>query len=145
MAGCAPSDEPAATQPQCLRFLDPNGTLGAGDRIIANLRTTGSGELVVNGTAIETDTEIGSYSFVDGHTGSRDLGTSGIKINIDGLSLTQGDKFTLSRSGNNLVLNFSPVPEPASMLAVCGLVVGGFVAVRKLRRKGKPADVTPAA
>jgi hypothetical protein len=41
------------------------------------------------------------------------------------------------------VLVFTPVPEPASLLAVCGLAVGGFALVRRIRRKA--ADVTPAA
>lgn len=113
--------------------IDPNGTLGGGSRVIANL-ATGSGELVVNGNAIETDTEIGAYTFATGNSGLQDLGTSGLKIDISGLSLSDGEKFTLSRTGNDLVLAFTPVPEPAILGVVVAVAATGLAGWRRWRR-----------
>jgi hypothetical protein len=40
-----------------------------------------------------------------------------------------GDRFTLTRSGGNLVLTYTPVPEPVAVLAVfmAGVGVAGYV------------------
>ena len=35
-----------------------------------------------------------------------------------------GDMFALQRSGNNLVLTYTPVPEPAAVLTVCAAGLG---------------------
>jgi hypothetical protein len=61
-------------------------------------------------------------------------GSSGpvmIDVSALGVSLLPGDTFTLSRSGNNLALNYiaSAIPEPALLL---GLAV---VALAVRRRK----------
>ncbi len=122
-------------------IIDPNGTFdGGGNRTLATLSSSAGG-LVVGGTTYNSNADIASYTFTTGDTGLRAFGA--LQFDVTGLGLTQGDQLVLSRSGNNLVLNFSPVPEPASMLALCGLVVGGVVGVRKLRRKA--VEVTPAA
>ncbi len=110
--------------------IDPNGTIG-GERVIANL-ATGSGLLVVGGTTIDNDGVIATYTHADGNNGLQTFGS--LQLDITGLSLTAGDVFTLRRTGNTLVF-VTPVPEPAFLLAVCGLAVGGVVGVRKLRRK----------
>lgn len=112
------------------------GTFTSADKILRN------GGVVADSATDYNGSILGEYV-----VGTGDVNSRAVKIDLStfGQSLNDGDRFVLQRTGNNLVLNFSPVPEPASMLAVCGLVVGGFVAVRKLRRKGKPADVTPAA
>lgn len=115
-------------------IIDPNGSLGGDDRVIAKL-ATGTDKLFVNGTAIDTDAEIGVFEYASGG-GVQNFGTSGLKIDLTGLSLTEGDKFTLRRSGDNLVLNFSPVPEPAAMLgvSVAVLAAGGIIR-RRLAKK----------
>lgn len=56
-------------------------------------------------------------------------------IDPSAMALTDGDKLTLQRSGNSLVLVFTPVPEPAALLAACGLAAGGVALARCLRRK----------
>jgi hypothetical protein len=57
-----------------------------------------------------------------------------------GTSLVAGDAFSLNRVGNTLVLSFTPVPEPGTVLAIacCGLGLGGLV--RRIRRSAtKPS------
>jgi fibronectin-binding autotransporter adhesin len=99
-----------------------------------------------NGNTLQLDA-IGSRpdGFVFG-TYQQGVGASGpVVIDVSNLpTLTAGDKLTLQRSGNNLALTFTPVPEPASVLGVCALLIGGVVGVRKLRR-AKTTRITPAA
>lgn len=105
------------------------GTFSNGNSILLDATATTDGQI------------LGEYTYGAGTPNS-----GPIQLDVAGLpTLLDDSKLTLMRSGNNLVLSFSPVPEPASLLTVCGLVIGGVVAVRKLRRKVARADVTPAA
>lgn len=104
------------------------GTFSNGNNILLDAVATTNGQV------------LGEYIYGAGTPNS-----GPIQIDVTGLpTLLDDSKLTLMRNGNNLVLSFSPVPEPASLLAVCGLVIGGVVAVRKLRRKATPTDVTSA-
>ena len=111
-----------------------------GTFILATL-TNGS-NILLDGGAVSDGQILGEYTV---GAGSPNAGP--IALDVSGLpTLLNDSKLTLRRSGNNVVLNFTPVPEPAFLLAVCGLAVGGVVGLRKLRRKkDQPADVTPAA
>jgi autotransporter-associated beta strand protein len=51
-----------------------------------------------------------------------------------GSTFATGDQFVLSRSGDNLVLNYAAVPEPSLLL---GLGVMGLGGMRWLRRRGR--------
>ena len=118
-------------------IIAPNGPFdGAGDRVLATL-SAAPGGLVVGGTTYDADTTaapIGTYTAQAGDTGLKSLGA--LQIDVTNLGFGGGEQLVLNRNGSNqLVLSFTPVPEPASLLAACGLAVGGFVAVRKLRRK----------
>jgi autotransporter-associated beta strand protein len=93
---------------------------------------TNGGNLIVNGVSVSDGDRIGYYE--------NGLGASGpVVIDVSGLnfSLSQNDSFSLNRIGNNLVLTFSPVPEPATVLAVgaAGLGLAGFIR----RRRFSPA------
>lgn len=125
-------------------IIDPNGTFsGAGNRVLATV-AGGAGGLVVGGTAYDVAGNIATYTHQTGNTGLQSFGA--LQLDVTDLGLVQGDQVVLARTGSNqLVLNFSPVPEPASLLAVCGLAVAGLMTVRKLRRKGQSAAVTPVA
>jgi len=94
-----------------------------------------SGILLFDGNPIPQNTDLFTFSASGNYGG----------LNVNLIGFTGGEQFTLRRTTDSISLVFSPVPEPASLLAVCGLVVGGVVAVRKLRRKAVPAEVTPAA
>lgn len=100
--------------------------------------TSGS-SLMLDGSS-PTDDVFGEYT-----VGATTPNSGPVNIDVSGLTLTNGSKLTLQRSGNDLVLVFTPVPEPASLLALCGVATGGFALVRRWRRKGVPVDVTPAA
>jgi hypothetical protein len=60
-----------------------------------------------------------------------------LQLDVSGLSgLVNGGQFTLTITGQNLVLNFNPVPEPATVLLIgaAGLGVAGLVRRRLGRR-----------
>lgn len=105
------------------------------------LATFSSGDSIL---ADGTGSRDGSFDFgtyIHGTTPTRS-GVMNIQL-ASGFSLEADDRLELRRSGNNLVLTFSPAPEPGALLAVCGLAAGGVALVRRLRRKS--AEVTPAA
>jgi hypothetical protein len=63
--------------------------------------------------------------------------TGAVTIDVSSLpTLAAGDKLELRRSGNDLVLTFTPVPEPTTILGVAvGLVaVGGFIRKRLAKK-----------
>jgi hypothetical protein len=55
-------------------------------------------------------------------------------------TLATNDMFRLFRSGDNLVLSFSPVPEPSSILTICALGLGAV----QWRRRRRGAEHTAA-
>ncbi len=73
------------------------------------------------------------YSFVIGtNSGSNSFTGPAITFVSNGTDITSSIGFAaLGMSGNNVFLNFTPVPEPATVLAVAGL---GLAAVRLRRR-----------
>jgi autotransporter-associated beta strand protein len=69
--------------------------------------------------------------------------TSFVGLNVNALALNtakftnslNGGSFSLSTSGNNLLLNFTPVPEPETWaLMIAGLAVAGYTRLRHRRR-----------
>jgi fibronectin-binding autotransporter adhesin len=102
-----------------------------------NLATfTNGNSLLLDGVATTDGELLGRYIVGEG-------ASEEVVIDVSQLpTLAAGDRLELRRTGNNLVLTFSPVPEPATLLAACGLVVGGVAAARRRRKRG---DVTPAA
>lgn len=87
--------------------------------------------------------EFGAPAFAVGTTYTYTIATTGGAVQVDGsganslggIVLTSDfaspSEFSLTRSGNNLVLNFTPVPEPAWAVAV--LAAGLAAAVRRRR------------
>lgn len=85
----------------------------------------GSGGNVLLDAAATTDGQV-LGSFVQG------TGASGaVTIIPSGFSLAAGDTFTLSRSGEAVVLNFQPVPEPGMVLGLCAGVLGAGAWIRR--------------
>ena len=97
---------------------------------------TDGANLKVDGTTVGDGNPLGTYVHGTGATGA-------VVIDTSGFTLATGDNFTLARSGNNLVLTFSPVPEPALVLTVgaAGLAAAGWLR----RRKTRAAEPTTAA
>jgi autotransporter-associated beta strand protein len=114
-------------------IIDLDGTLAGGSRTIATVAGT-AGRLVVGGTTYDTDATIATHTSAGGAGSVVTFGN--IQLDLTGYTLANGDVFTLSRSGNNLVLAFAPVPEPATVLAVgaAGLGLAGWV---RRKRKAK--------
>jgi autotransporter-associated beta strand protein len=94
------------------------------------IATTNAGTLNWNGAAQANGFVFGAYSPLNGNSGPVTIDTTGL-----GVMLNPGDQFTLSRSNNDLVLNFVPnaVPEPGTILgiAAAGLGLAGWFRRRK--------------
>lgn len=117
---------------------------------LANLNAIGG--LVFAGQTVTPDSTLGVFTSTGGSGGAFVVdsayssgGANTLNVTLTGISLNNGDILRLQRSGNNLTLTFTPVPEPGPMLLSGGLLAGAVAGVRKLRRTGKPADITPAA
>jgi autotransporter-associated beta strand protein len=112
----------------------------------STLASLGTGGLVFGGTAVNDGQTIATFTSTGGNDGNVAVDPafagSSLNFNLSGFNLASGDQLVLRRTGSNLVLTFSPVPEPAALLAACGLAACGAVAVRRWRTR---ADVAPAA
>ncbi len=106
--------------------------LSAGTWNIAEL--TNGNNILLNGSPATDNTVIGRYTQGAGTSGAIFIDTSSLAF-----SLTTGDELTVQRSGSNLVLNFTPVPEPATILAFIALGGGAATLYRRWRRKGPTA------
>ena len=91
---------------------------------------TGEGDnVLVNAVATTPGQVLGT--FIQG------TGASGpVVITPSGFSLGSGDTFTLTRTGDTVLLTFTPVPEPATVLGLAAgvLGVGGYIRRRVVRR-----------
>lgn len=100
----------------------------AGSYTLATL--TNGDNLQLGGTGNRADGfSFGTYVEGTGASGA-------VVIDVSNLSFTlnAGDTFALNRVGNNLVLSFSPVPEPATVLAVGAAGLGLFGWARRRRQ-----------
>ena len=95
--------------------------------------TSGS-TLQLNGMNVADGFVFGNYT-----EGTGPLGAVTIDVANLGVTLNTGDQFVLSRSGDALVLNFTPVPEPATVLALSAGIVGVVGLVR--RRRNRNANI----
>jgi autotransporter-associated beta strand protein len=97
------------------------------------LATTSTGNLQLDGATQSNGFVFGSYVQGTGATGPVTIDTSAL-----GATIGTGSQLNLSVSGTNLVLQFTPVPEPITGLAVgFGVVALGWV--RRSRRSVAPA------
>lgn len=89
----------------------------------------GSGNnILVDGLATANNAILGTY--IEG------TGTSGaVVIQPSGMGLDAGDQFVFTRSGDLLLLQFTPVPEPATVLALSAAVLGVGTFVRRRGRR----------
>ena len=91
-------------------------------------------------TALSLGNAIGSVSDFDGQTYTATIATfaggiGGFAADKFDLQYNTADfggtSLTLSQSGNSLVVNINPVPEPTAVLAVAAAFLGGIVAIRR--------------
>jgi autotransporter-associated beta strand protein len=105
---------------------------------LADLQDTTAGLLQLNGVNLAPDTDITIYQEGVGQTNVN----GSVNLTVTGLGLMAGDTLTLRRdAGGDLVVVFTPVPEPGTILAVCGLAVAGGAAWRRWRTGRTPAAV----
>jgi hypothetical protein len=70
------------------------------------------------------------------YTNNGTFATNGVNVTVSGFTFNTGDQLILRRTGTELQLVFSPVPEPTTILGVAvGLVaVGGFIRKRLAKK-----------
>ena len=99
-----------------------SATLGA-TYTIAQL--TNGTTLLLDGLTKADGFQFGKYDITNGNTGP-------VQIDVSSLpALGAGTGLVLTRSGNNLVLSFVPVPEPALLFSLAAGVLGVGALVRK--------------
>lgn len=104
---------------------------------LADLNATDAALLKLNGVNLNSDTTITTFTSTGGINGTNVNNTGQVNIALSGFNLTAGDKFTLRRSNTgDLVVVFTPLPEPGGILLVCGLVAASGLAWRKWRKRG---------
>jgi autotransporter-associated beta strand protein len=93
------------------------------------IATTTGGTLNLNASPAADGFVFGAFVQGTGNTGP-------VLIDTAGLASTPlvGDMFTLSRAGNNLVLNYAVVPEPVAALGLAALGLGLAGRMRRRRR-----------
>jgi fibronectin-binding autotransporter adhesin len=62
---------------------------------------------------------------------------------LEGDLYVAGSAFNLTSVGNDVLLTFTPVPEPGAMLLVAAAGSGAFVVVRRLRQRGADTGSDP--
>ena len=87
----------------------------------------GSGNnILLDGVATTNTAILGSYVEGTGASGA-------VIIEPSGMTLDAGDQFLLVRSGDSVQLQFSPVPEPGTILAIAAGALGLGSLRRRLR------------
>ena len=114
-------------------------TAGASYTIIA-MPTGGGANVLLNGNITTDGQELGKFI-----QGTGPVGPGTVVINPSGFTLTTGDTFTLSRTGDAVVLTFTPVPEPVTVLGLAAGALGLGGLVRRQLRKGNPAETATVA
>ncbi len=103
---------------------------------LADLDSTTAALLKVEGANVTADTTITTFTSTGGNAGNNVNGVGDVDFVLSGFSLTSGDRFTLRRSvTGDLVLTFTPVPEPAGILLLCGLATAGGLAWRRWKTR----------
>lgn len=81
-------------------------------------------------------TYTGGIGDITTYTNNGTFDTNGVNVTVSGFTFNTGDQLILRRTNTALVLQFSPVPEPTTILGVAvGLVaVGGFIRKRLAKK-----------
>ena len=100
----------------------------AGNYTIISMPSVAGANVLLDAVATTDGQVLGTFVQGTGASGA-------VTINPSGFSLTSGDTFTLIRTGDAVVLQFSPVPEPATVLGLAAGALGlGGAVRRRLRR-----------
>jgi autotransporter-associated beta strand protein len=105
----------------------------AGTYVLATL--TNGNTIRLNGVASTDGAVFGTFVSTGGNGGTA---SGAVTIDLTGFALASGDQLTLQRTGNNLVLNFTPVPEPTMVL---GVGVLGLVILRRIGRRWRAGGI----
>lgn len=115
--------------------LSANGFTRSGTTYtLADLDSATATLLKVNGSDVNPNTTITTFTSTGGNGGTNSNGVGDVDFVLSGFSLTSGDRFVLQRNSvGDLVLSFTPVPEPAGVLLLCGLAGAAAVGWRRWR------------
>ena len=90
------------------------------------------GNVLLNGTATTDGQVFGTFIQGTGASGA-------VTIVPSGFTLVAGDAFLLSRTGDSVLITFQPVPEPATVLGLAALALGGGALLRRRRAEAATA------
>jgi fibronectin-binding autotransporter adhesin len=163
--GSAGANNPVTLRAGASTLFQLNGTVfdpSGGPTSYGRLTVLGTGAIDVTGSTLNVGLNAGFtpsssdlFGIIDNQTGNAITGTfaSGATVNAVLIDNTLVGSFQVSyvgnisgstitiTGGNDVVLyNFQPVPEPASVLAVCAGAIGLFGAIR--RRRSSVAGVS---
>jgi autotransporter-associated beta strand protein len=115
------------------RVVLDGGSFASGSYRLVDLNATA--QLLAGSTAVGNDTTITTFTSTGGVGGTNVNGVGDVDLFLTGFNLSSGDRLLLRRdSFGDLVLVFTPVPEPGGVLAVCGLVAAGGLAWRRWKK-----------
>ncbi len=103
---------------------------------------------LTSGTTLQLDGVGQADNFLFGkyvHLQGGATGAVTIDISAIGFTPTSGDTLELRRTGENLVLTFTPIPEPGAILSVAVLAVGAFGLARRRFARLRPSHPAGAA
>lgn len=112
-----------------LRAAGFTGT--AGGAASYTLATVGSGGDILIDGQVYSDPVLGEFVVGTGNTAGKPILLDPTAI---ASSLSNGDRFQLRRSGTNLQLTFTPVPEPGGILLLAAIGCAGVITTRRILR-----------
>ena len=103
--------------------------------VLVDLNGTTDSLMKVNGVNLTANTDITSFLSTGGNAGTTNFVTGNVNVDLTGFNLSSGQGITLRRDSlGDLVLVFTPVPEPAFVLAVATLSALGWNAYRRFHK-----------
>jgi autotransporter-associated beta strand protein len=118
------------------RVVLDGATFAGGSYRLVDMNATA--QLLAGSTAVGNDTTITTFTSSGGVGGTNVNGVGNVDLFLTGFNLGSGDQLLLRRdSFGDLVLVFTPVPEPAGVLAACGLATACGLAWRRWKGRAK--------
>ena len=106
--------------------------------LLGDLSGTAANLFKLNGTDTAANTPITTFLSTGANTGTNTNINGVVNLDLSAFSLASGDSFNLQRdAAGDLVLVFTPVPEPGSILGLTAVVTLGIGLTRRFKNRQK--------